>query len=153
MSKIKEDRFEPMFEHILTKRILPLVQEKLECILDESNFTHFYSDEIDENGDRNIRPIFSLNSFDVIIVCLIIDELHKPDFIDKFQINVIPINESLFFNWLQMYLFKKNLIFHITTVDPDTKESTHYAFFGSLKLDFSEIKKKMQYYLENNNPL
>lgn len=134
-------RFTNIFEKILNNRIVPFVEEYVFDIMCSDNFTSYYKEEI-YNGKTLIRPVFELSKYDLVIMCLIVNELNNPEFIKEMHLDIIPINNEVFFKWLQSYLYDHNILFHITHHDNETGEDIDIAFYCMLMLEYTKITRQ-----------
>lgn len=151
MNKFLIQRFEVLFSKILKRRLLPFIEEHVFDIMNEKNFTHYYREE--HVGDKvYIRPIFDITCYDLVIIAIIINELINPEFMKETGLDMIPIKNAEFFTWLKNYVIEKNILFHIMTTDPDTKQEVELTFYIMLNLDYRKITRE-GYDLLLKNPL
>lgn len=146
LSKMDIDRFKTIFERILNKRIVPFVSEHVLEILDNKNFTGYYKNETVGNQTL-IRPIFDLEMFDLPIIGLIVYELHNPEFQKELHMDILPLNEKVFFLWLRIFLQERKLLFHIMYKDSKTNEETELVFYCMLSLNYADITRRGYEYL------
>ncbi len=151
-----DDRYVPLIEYVLRKRIVPLVEHQREFIMREENFTHSYMDESKINsvdGARSIRPVFDISYLDFIIIGLFVNEMNNEECKKIFNLNRKPIDFSILLLFIQAYFKDNTVLFKIPGKD-ENGENILYAFFGKLIIDKEAIKQKLNHYInEINNPL
>lgn len=151
-----DDRYVPLIEYVLRKRIVPLVEHQREFIMREENFTHSYMDEykIDSvDGARSIRPVFDISYLDFIIIGLFVNEMNNEECKKIFNLNRKPMDFSILLLFIQAYFKDNTVLFKIPGKD-ENGENILYAFFGKLIIDKESIKQKLNRYINKiNNPL
>lgn len=151
MNKFLIQRFEVLFSKILKRRLLPFIEEHVFDIMNEKNFTHYYREE-QVCSKVYIRPIFDITCYDLVIIAIIINELSNPEFMKETGLDMMPLKMDEFFTWLKTYVMEKNILFHIMTDDPNTKQKVELTFYITLVLDYRKITRE-GYELLLKNPL
>jgi len=134
-----ETRFKKILERIINTRIVPLIKESIVNIMTPEYFTEYYKEEI-VDGHSYMRPVFNLSSYDVIITCLIIDELNNVDFVKEMNLINKPIDKIEFLKWIQLYLCTHDILFHIYT-KKDNDEPVILTFYGSIIIDYRKVTR------------